>query len=157
MYTLAFLSLTHLPTSAHFKWGSSYHAYSLGFWFGKLVHGLSTERVQIWTSVFVIPPSKDSSKFILSLNDLITHSVMQQIFTGNSLEIQWLGLHTSTVGGTGSTPGLGRKILHAAHQSQKNKRDWRIKKLFTKHLLTCQSLFKTEHTGVSSWTVYPSG
>ena len=45
------------------------------------MHGLSTERVQIWTSVFVIPPSKDSSKFILSLNDLITHLVIQQIFT----------------------------------------------------------------------------
>ena len=120
------------------------------------MHGFSTERVQIWTSVFVIPPSKDSSKFILSLNDLITQSFNKYLLE-NSLEIQWLGLRASTAGGTGSIPGLGSKILHAAHQSQKNKSDWRIKKLFTKHLLTCQSLFKTEYTGVSSWTFYPSG
>lgn len=78
---VAFLSLTHLPTSARLKRSSSYHAYSLGFWFGKLVYGLSTERVQIWTSLFVIPLSKDSSKFILSLNYLIIHLFIQQIFT----------------------------------------------------------------------------
>ena len=28
--------------------------------------------------------------------------------------VQWLGLHTSTAGGTGSIPGHGTKIPHAA-------------------------------------------
>ena len=30
---------------------------------------------------------------------------------GNSLALQWLGLHASTAGGTGSIPGWGTKIL----------------------------------------------
>ena len=30
--------------------------------------------------------------------------------TGNSLVVQWLGLHTSTAGGTGSIPGQRTKI-----------------------------------------------
>ena len=33
---------------------------------------------------------------------------------GNSLAVQWLGLHTSTAGGTGSIPGQGTKIPKAA-------------------------------------------
>ena len=44
-----------------------------------------------------------------------------------SLVVQWLGLCTSTAGGTGSIPGWGTKILHASlggqktPQNQKNK------------------------------------
>ena len=30
---------------------------------------------------------------------------------GNSLAVQWLGLHASTAGGPGSIPGPGTKIL----------------------------------------------
>ena len=30
----------------------------------------------------------------------------------DSLVIQWLGIHTSTAGGRGLTPGWGTKILH---------------------------------------------
>ena len=33
---------------------------------------------------------------------------------GTSLEVQWLTLHTSTAGGTGSVPDRGTKIPHAA-------------------------------------------
>ena len=32
---------------------------------------------------------------------------------GNSLAVQWLGLHISTAGGTGLIPGRGTKVLHA--------------------------------------------
>ena len=35
--------------------------------------------------------------------------------------VQWLRLHTSTAGGTGSIPGWGTKILYATWRSQKNK------------------------------------
>ena len=32
-------------------------------------------------------------------------------FLGNSTVVQWLGLHTSTAGDSGSIPGQGTKIL----------------------------------------------
>ena len=38
---------------------------------------------------------------------------------GNSLEIQWLRLHTSPEGSMGSIPGQGGKIQYAAWQVQK--------------------------------------
>ena len=37
----------------------------------------------------------------------------------NSLMVQWLGFHASTVGGRGLNPGWGTKILYAAQQGQK--------------------------------------
>ena len=39
---------------------------------------------------------------------------------GNSLAVQWLGLHASTAGGTGLIPGQGAKVLHAAWHGQIN-------------------------------------
>ena len=39
-----------------------------------------------------------------------------------SLVVQWLGLHASTAGGTGSIPGWGTKILHAEQSGQKKKK-----------------------------------
>ena len=39
--------------------------------------------------------------------------------TENSLMVQWLGFHASTVGGRGLNPGWGTKILYAAQQGQK--------------------------------------
>ena len=44
---------------------------------------------------------------------------------GASLMFQWLGLHTPNAGGTGSIPGPGTKIRHAAWFSQKKKKDIR--------------------------------
>ena len=41
---------------------------------------------------------------------------------GNSLVVQWLGLHALTAEGPGSIPGRGTKILQAAHSNQKKKR-----------------------------------
>ena len=41
---------------------------------------------------------------------------------GTSLVIQWLKLHTSTVGGTGLIPDQGTKILHTTLHSQKIKK-----------------------------------
>ena len=35
-----------------------------------------------------------------------------------SLAVQWLGLHASTAGGTGSIPGQGTKIPHALQHGQ---------------------------------------
>ena len=40
---------------------------------------------------------------------------------GTSLVIQWLRLHTSTAGGTGSIPVQGTKIPHAVWRSQKKR------------------------------------
>ena len=50
---------------------------------------------------------------------------------GTSLEVQWLRLHASTAGDTGSIPGHGTKIPHAAWCGQKKKKgkmkleDWK--------------------------------
>ena len=39
---------------------------------------------------------------------------LKNIIPGNSLEIQWLGLHASTPGDLGWIPGQGTKFRHAA-------------------------------------------
>ena len=36
---------------------------------------------------------------------------------GNSLVVQWLGLHASIAGGPGSIPGQGTRVLQAAQRS----------------------------------------
>ena len=41
----------------------------------------------------------------------------------DSLAVQWLELHASTVGGAGLIPGWGTKISHVAWSSQKKKRN----------------------------------
>ena len=41
---------------------------------------------------------------------------------GNSLEVQWLGLSTSTAGGSGLIPGWGTKILQATQRIKKKKK-----------------------------------
>ena len=41
---------------------------------------------------------------------------------GNSPDVQWLGLCTSTAGGMGSIPGQGTKIPHATLCSQRKKK-----------------------------------
>ena len=46
--------------------------------------------------------------------------------TGNSLVVQWLGLHASTAGGMGSIPGQGTKILYATQHGQKKKKNKQI-------------------------------
>ena len=41
---------------------------------------------------------------------------------GNSMLVQWLGLHASTAGSPGLISGWGTKILQAAHLDQKKKK-----------------------------------
>ena len=48
--------------------------------------------------------------------------ILKKLLRGTSLAVQWLGLHASTAGGSGSIPGRGTKILHAAQHSQKKKK-----------------------------------
>ena len=43
-------------------------------------------------------------------------------FSGNSLAVQWLGLHTSSAGDIGSILGLGIKISQAKQRGQKKKK-----------------------------------
>ena len=45
--------------------------------------------------------------------------VLEKWDPGTSLGIQWLRIHTSIAGGTGSIPGQGTKTLHASQQGQK--------------------------------------
>ena len=55
-------------------------------------------------------------------SNFVRRYISRRIKSRNSLEVQWLGLHTSTVGGTGSIPRQGAKILHAMWHGQKNKK-----------------------------------
>ena len=55
------------------------------------------------------------------LKDQLLNPVILKMKTGNSLEVQWLGLHTFTAEGVGSIPGQGTKILQAAWCGQKIK------------------------------------
>ena len=57
------------------------------------------------------------SHYVSSLST--TLSLSQQLPFGTSLVVQWLRLHASTAGGTGSIPGLGTKTLHTAWYDKK--------------------------------------
>ena len=47
----------------------------------------------------------------------------QELGRGTSLVVQWLGLHASTAGGTGSIPGRGTRIPCAVRCSPKKKKE----------------------------------
>ena len=49
----------------------------------------------------------------------VSRSEVKTQMSGKSLAAQWLGLHTSTAGGTGSIPTWGTKIPQAAQPKQK--------------------------------------
>ena len=65
---------------------------------------------------------------------LITEEVILISPCGTSLVVQWLGIHTSIAGSTGSIPGQGTKIPHALWCSQK------ISKNKNKIISPCYSL-----------------
>ena len=59
---------------------------------------------------------------------------------GDFLTVQWLGLHTSTAAGTGSIPGQGTKILHAARCGTKKNKDTHTHTHTHTHLCTCSKV-----------------
>ena len=72
------------------------------------LHGLTAFFILLWEMI-----RGEGSSF--QLTDIL------RMFSGNSLVIQWLGLHISTAGDPGSVPGQGAKILQDALCSQKKK------------------------------------
>ena len=48
---------------------------------------------------------------------------IKKAIPGNSLVVQWLGLHTLTAEGLGSIPGQGTKIPQAAQQKKKKEKE----------------------------------
>ena len=61
--------------------------------------------------------------------------IIKNIAKGISLVAQWLRLYTPNAGGTGSPPGWGTKILHAAQQGLEKKcistfRPWNLCTMF---------------------------
>ena len=54
--------------------------------------------------------------------NMLVMSEKKKEINGNSLAVQWLGLHTSTAGGTGSIPGWGTRTLYAVWHGQKKKK-----------------------------------
>ena len=65
----------------------------------------------------------------------------------NFIAVQWLGLHTFTAKGPGSTPGGGHKILQATRYSQKKKtkqteKPWRTHEVRKKPKVNTGLIFK---------------
>ena len=54
-------------------------------------------------------------------------TILRKRKKGTSLAVQWLRICASTAGGTGSVPGWGTKIPHAARCGQKKERNIKIK------------------------------
>ena len=95
---------------------------------GPSVHGILQARILEWVS---FPLSRESSQ---SKDPTWVSSTEGRFFTteppgnhlqaggGNSLAVQWLGLHASTAWGMGSVLGWGTKILYAVRCSQIKKK-----------------------------------
>ena len=52
----------------------------------------------------------------------VSYISIKKIIIWTSLVVQWLGLCTSAAGGSGSIPGRGIKIPHAARHGPKGKK-----------------------------------
>ena len=63
----------------------------------------------------------------------------------NAPVVLWLELHASTAGGTGSIPGQGTKILHAAQHSQKKRDNSFISQIFIEFLPCDEECWKLEY------------
>ena len=48
---------------------------------------------------------------------------LPSMYLENSLAIQWLKFHISTLGGMGAVPGWGAKIPHTRRQGKKKKKN----------------------------------
>ena len=73
----------------------------------------------------------------------------QTVFAGTSLVVQRLRLRASTAGGTGSIPGRGTKIPHAAWRGQK-------KNMFAVNVLIVRDFTCLMHFGPErSWHKFP--
>ena len=94
--------------------------------------GSTAKLAWISFSFFTVLQKEDS--FLLqilaaSAYDIFSFLIKSRTFTfslkgstlGNSLAVQWLGLHALTAEGPGSIPGWGTKIPQAVQCDQKNK------------------------------------
>ena len=77
------------------------------------------------------PSASLASSLVLIRNSLLGLTSQNHLFNGNSLAVQWLGLHAFTTEGLGSIPGWGTKIPQAMWRGQKNPPN----SLFTIYLL----------------------
>ena len=77
---------------------------------------LHLQHISVWTSQILSAEEPHMVATILDSteqNNLLIFLVSKIRVIGTSLVVQWLGVHASTTGGTGSIPGQGTKILHA--------------------------------------------
>ena len=92
---------------------------------------------QPWSSILPIVWYLDNFTCLyyqLCLRKHLRLSPWLNITCRTSLAVQWLRLHASTAGGTGSIPGQGTKILHAVRPKPNQKKE-RSKQ--TKNHITC--------------------
>ena len=69
------------------------------------------------------PPGKPSAIILKAFTQMFitARNWKQSKFPGNSLVVQWLGLHAFTAKSVGSIPGWGTEILQVARYGQINK------------------------------------
>ena len=80
------------------------------------------------------------------LNHESTRRTDKQQGPGNSLGVQWLGLHVFTAESTGSIPGRGTKIPQAKRPKKKKK-----KKLWHIHAVKSYAAIKKKEAGLPWW------
>lgn len=77
------------------------------------------------------PPSVSPALLSLLPQAAFAESAPTCFLPGTSVVVQWIGLHASTAGGTGSIPCQGSSACHAVHVAKKKK-----KKCSAFHLLS---------------------
>ena len=87
----------------------------------QVLHSLDLDVLLVWESgghslAHSIPYSHPS--LIPSLQEWEKERKSETSYYGTSLVVQWLNLHDSTAGGTGSNPRRGTKIPHTAWHGQ---------------------------------------
>ena len=89
---------------------------------GKSVFSLSTLLQQVRMATCILAPLQRrrlSDRLPLGLYKAAEEARTKTAVPGTSLVVQWLRLHPSIAAGTGSIPGWGTKIPHAAWCGQK--------------------------------------
>ena len=80
-------------------------------------------------SLICIPCNPHESPVKYGIMRISSLGMQKLMINGNSLVVQWLGLHASTAGGMGSIPHPGSKISHVTWHGQKEEKKQMLKEI----------------------------
>ena len=88
-------------------------------WYRRQGGGLPSEDVGLVSTAYW-QGDPFAGGYCISFYGVTLHIIFLKVeFLGSSLAVRWLGLRTSTAGGTGLIPGRGARILHAVQCGKK--------------------------------------